>query len=67
MIALTSVSGEELFLNCDLIYRIYEAYETIITLSDGQHIRVSEPATKIVEKIVDYKRKIYLALQEVGK
>ena len=66
MIALTSVSGEAFFLNCDLIYRIDEAYDTIITLSDGQHIRVSEPATKIVEKIVDYKRKIYLALPEVG-
>ena len=67
MIALASVSGEEFFLNCDLIYRIDEAYDTIITLSDGQHIRVSEPATKLVEKIVDYKRKMDLALPEVGK
>jgi flagellar protein FlbD len=32
MIALTSVSGEAFFLNCDLIYRIDEAYDTIITL-----------------------------------
>jgi flagellar protein FlbD len=67
MIALTSVSGEAFFLNCDLIYRIDEAYDTIITLSDGQHIRVSEPASQIVERIVDYKRKIYHALPEVGK
>ena len=67
MIALTSGSGEALCLNWDLIDRSDEAYDTIITLSDGQHIRVSEPATKIVEKIVDYKRKIYLALPEVGK
>ena len=56
MIALTSVSGEAFFLNCDLIYRIDEAYDTIITLTDGQHIRVSEPANQIVERIVDYKR-----------
>lgn len=67
MIALTSVSGEVFFLNCDMIYRLDEAYDTIITLSDGQHIRVSEPAPQIVEKIVDYKRKIYLAIPEVGK
>lgn len=67
MIALTSVSGEAFFLNCDLIYRIDEAYDTIITLSDGQHIRVSEPATEIVDKIVDYKKKIYGALPEVIK
>lgn len=67
MIALTSVSGEEFFLNCDLIYRIDEAYDTIITLSDGQHIRVSETANQIVGKIVDYKRKIYFTLPEVGK
>ena len=67
MIALTSVSGEAFFLNCDLIYRIDETHDTIITLSDGQHIRVSEPANQIVEKIVDYRRKIYLAIPEVGK
>lgn len=67
MIALTSVSGEAFYLNCDLIYRIDEAYDTIITLTDGQHIRVNEPASNIVGKIVDYKKKIYLALPEVGK
>ena len=67
MIALASVSGEEFFLNCDLIYHINEAYDTITTVSDGQHVRVTEPSTKVVEKIVDYKRKIYLALPDVEK
>lgn len=67
MIALTSVSGEAFFLNCDLIYRIDETYDTIITLTDGQHIRVSDSANQIVGKIVDYKRKIHVALPEVGK
>lgn len=59
MIALTSVSGKDFYLNCDLIYKMEHTFDTIITLVDGKTIRVSDSEEEIIEKIVAYKRKIY--------
>lgn len=59
MIILTSINGKEFCLNNELIYKIEEAPDTIITLVDGKILRVIEDTDKIVEKIVEYKRKIY--------
>lgn len=59
MIILTSINGKKFCLNNELIYKIEEAPDTIITLVDGKILRVIEDTDKIVEKIVEYKRKIY--------
>ena len=64
MIALTTVSGKEFYLNCDLIYRIDRSFDTIITLTDGKTVRVSETENEIVEKVIQYKRKIYNGFSE---
>ena len=64
MIALTAISGKEFYLNCELIYRIDRSFDTIITLTDGKTVRVSETEKEIVEKVIQYKRKIYNGLSE---
>lgn len=64
MIALTSVSGKEFYLNCDLIYRLEHTFDTIITLVDGKTIRVIDSEEDIVKKIIAYKRKIHIPLPE---
>lgn len=64
MIALTSVSGKDFYLNCDLIYKMEHTFDTIITLVDGKTIRVSDTEEEIVEKIISYKRKIYSHFSE---
>ena len=64
MIALTAISGKEFYLNCELIYRIDRSFDTIITLTDGKTVRVSETENEIVEKVIQYKRKIYNGLSE---
>ncbi|MBM6614691.1 flagellar FlbD family protein [Desemzia sp. RIT804] len=66
MIALTSVSGKEFYLNCDLIYRMEHTFDTIITLVDGKTIRVVNSEEDIIKKIIVYKRKIYTQLPESG-
>lgn len=66
MIRLTSVSGKEFYLNCELIYRLEHSFDTIITLVDGKTIRVVNTEEEIVEKIIGYKRKIYAQLPESG-
>lgn len=58
MIKLTSLQGEEFFLNTDLIERVEELPDTIITLTSGKKMRVVEDANTIVEKFINYKRKI---------
>ncbi|NLN14075.1 MAG: flagellar FlbD family protein [Tissierellia bacterium] len=64
MIVLTSLNKEKFALNCDLIYRIDEAHDTIITLIDGKTLRVMESTEEIIQKIIEYKRNIYSKLPE---
>ncbi len=64
MIMLTGINKKEFCLNSDLIYRIDEAHDTIITLIDGKTLRVSDEIDVIVDKIKDYKRSIFTKLPE---
>ncbi|MEW8973757.1 MAG: flagellar FlbD family protein [Tissierellaceae bacterium] len=64
MIILTSISGENFCLNSDLIYKIEEAPDTIITLTDGKTLRVKNKTEDIIEKIITYKRQIFTNLLE---
>lgn len=64
MIILTSINNKEFCLNCDLIYRIDGAHDTIVTLVDGKTLRVVEDIDTIIEKIKDYKRSIFIKLPE---
>ncbi|MEK4947384.1 flagellar FlbD family protein [Carnobacterium sp. FSL W8-0810] len=64
MIALTAVSGKKFYLNCELIYRVDRSFDTIITLTDGKTVRVTETEKEIVEKVIQYKRKIYNGFTE---
>ncbi|WP_407371256.1 flagellar FlbD family protein [Carnobacterium sp.] len=64
MIALTTVSGKEFYLNCDLIYRIDRSFDTMITLVDGKSLRVTETDEEIVKKIIQYRRKIVNGFSE---
>lgn len=66
MITLKSLNGRSFCLNSDLIYKIEELPDTIITLSDGKTIRVVENTDVIVKKIIEYKRKIFFGLPEAS-
>lgn len=67
MIILTSISGKEFCLNSELIYKIEEAPDTIITLTDGKTLRVRDKTEDIVDKIVEYKRRIFINMLEGAK
>lgn len=62
MIILTTINGNRICLNDDLIYKIEEAPDTIITLTDGKILRVANKTEEIIEKIIEYKRRIYTNL-----
>ena len=60
MIEVTSLSGNVFYLNNDLIYKIEALPDTTIVLIDGKSLVVREDMEDLVEKIVAYKRKIYI-------
>ena len=51
MIKLTRLNSEQFALNCDLIERIEESPDTVLTLVDGKHIMVTERLSDIIDSI----------------
>jgi flagellar protein FlbD len=58
MIRLTRLNHVPLVLNADLIEHIDVTPDTVITLTTGQILRVRETAGEVVERIVEFRRKI---------
>lgn len=67
MIRLTRMNKSKFFLNIDLIEIIEETPDTVITLINGHKMIVIESAEQIIEKIIEYKRKIYINDIDVAK
>ncbi len=59
MIRLTRINHAPLVLNSDLISHIEETPDTVITLADGQVIRVRETADEIIERICAFRREVF--------
>ena len=58
MIKLTRLNGSKFTLNAELIFTIEETPDTVIALTTGQKLLVTESEPEIVEKIIEYKRQI---------
>jgi len=58
MIELQLINGTEIVLNSDLIEFMEETPDTIISLSSGKKMIVKESVPEIVEKVVEFRRRI---------
>ncbi|AUJ30659.1 MAG: flagellar FlbD family protein [Liquorilactobacillus hordei] len=58
MIELIGLNGKSFFLNADLIFKIEETPDTIITLIDDRNLIVKNSAVEVKELIIEYRRKI---------
>ncbi len=58
MIRLTRLNQAPLVLNSDLIEHIEVTPDTVITLTSGQILRVRESADEVIERIVEFRRRI---------
>jgi len=67
MIRLTRLNHVSLVLNSDLIEHIDVTPDTVITLTNGQILRVRETAEEVVERIVAFRRRIFAAPEELGE
>ena len=59
MIELNDINGKCFILNCDLIETVESIPETKINLTNGKYLLVSDTAEAVVDKIVDFNRRIY--------
>lgn len=60
MIAVNRLNNQELWINPHLIETIEATPDTVITLTNGKRLVVKESVTAVVEKIIQYRRKIGL-------
>lgn len=59
MVRLTRLNRAPLVLNSDLIEHIDITPDTVITLTNGQIVRVRETAEEVIERIVEFRRRIH--------
>ena len=58
MVRLTRLNHEPVVLNSDLIEHIEETPDTVIMLTNGEILRVRETADQVVDRIVEFRRRI---------
>lgn len=64
MILLSRLNGTELGLNADLIERVESTPDTVLTLIDGTKYVVTEPATEVVARIIEFRARIIAKADE---
>lgn len=60
MISVTRFNDSTLIINADLIQTVEETPDTVITLTTGTKFIVKEKSKEIVDKAVEYKRRIFV-------
>lgn len=58
MIVITRLNDKEIVINADLIETIEENPDTTITMTTGRKFIAKETSKEIIDKVVEYKRKI---------
>jgi len=59
MIRVTGLDHEEYVINAEQIEKIEEIPESVITLISGKKYLVTDSSEELINKIVEYKRRIY--------
>jgi flagellar protein FlbD len=64
MIKLTRLNHSELVVNAELIETIEATPDTVITLTTGKKLVVSEEVDEIIRRVLEYRRHAYSSPQE---
>jgi flagellar protein FlbD len=59
MIRLTRLNHQEITINAEIIEHIESTPDTLIKLTNGQTIMVRESVDQVVQRVVEYKRRIW--------
>ena len=66
MIKLTRLSQEPLVLNADLIEYMEMTPDTVITLTTGQKLRVSETADEVIARVIEFRQAVFARSRRCG-
>ncbi len=58
MIQLTRLNDERFALNTDLIERVEETPDTVLTLIDGTKYVVSEPIDEVIDRVIEFRARV---------
>lgn len=58
MILVTRLNGSKFYINAELIRSVESTPDTVITLQDDMKLIVKEPPEVVVERVVEYQRKL---------
>ena len=67
MLEVTRLNGQKIVINCDLIEYIDANPDTTITLTTTNKFVVKESIEQVIDKIVEYKNKIYSQSIKINK
>lgn len=59
MISLTKLNGSTFVINCEMIETLEATPDTVISTSNGKKYIVAESVEVVVEKVIQYKSKIF--------
>lgn len=59
MIRITSLQGEEMFINPDLIERMRSIPDTVLYLVGDKRLPVLDTPEEIIQRIIDFRRETY--------
>ena len=66
MIRVTRLNGAEMVLNADLIESLEATPDTVVALANGKKLMVKEAVEEVVERIVEYRQRIFEMVRVVG-
>jgi flagellar protein FlbD len=58
MIRLTRINHQQIVVNSDLIEHVESTPDTVLTLTTAQKIRVLESVDDVVDRVIEFRRKI---------
>jgi flagellar protein FlbD len=65
MIKLTKLNGTEIYMNPDLMGNMECGPHTLIQMTTGEKVIVKESPEQVIEKIVEFKKKIFKDLNKI--
>lgn len=66
MVLLTRLNGAQFAVNADLIERVDDTPDTVVTLVDGRKYVVSEPVDEVIERIVSFRATILVQADAIA-
>jgi flagellar protein FlbD len=67
MIKVSKLNGTEYYINADIIEFIEATPDTLITLASGKKLVVLETVEEVVQRVIEYRRKVFSELPRTGK